>query len=69
MDRTHDEEGHRGTSANSRKSSGREKEVMWKSCSRATKPPLQIKLYSSKEGVRQIEGEKYERGERTAEGK
>lgn len=50
MDRTHDEEGHRGTSANSRKSSGRGKEVMWKSCSRATKPLLQIKLYGSKEG-------------------
>lgn len=38
--------------ANSSKSSGREKEVMWKSCSRATKPPLQIKLYGSKEGWR-----------------
>lgn len=56
-----DSEGHGRMAANSSKSSGREKEVMWKSCSRATKPPLQIKLYGSKEGQergRQIEGEK-----------
>lgn len=58
MGRTYDRVGHRRTSANSRKSSGGEKEVMWKSCSRATKPLLQIKLYGSKEGVRQIEGER-----------
>lgn len=50
MEKMYDREGHRRTTANSRKSSGWEKEVMWKSCSRATKPLLQIKLYSSKEG-------------------
>lgn len=37
---------------------------MWKSCNRATKPLLQIKLNCSTEGVRQIEGEKARRAER-----
>lgn len=52
-----------GQKKNSCKSSGREGEVMWKSCSRATKPLLQIKLNSSKEGVRPIQGEKARRRE------
>lgn len=64
-----DSEGHGQTAANSSKSSGREKEVMWKSCSRATKPPLQIKLYSSKEGWQRRGGDTDRGRERTAEGK
>lgn len=67
MGRTYDKEGHRRTSANSRKSSGGEKEVMWKSCSRATKPLLQIKLYGSKEG--EIEGERKRDRRRNCRGK
>lgn len=35
---------------------------MWKSCSHATKPLLQIKLHSSKEGMRTTGGEEAREG-------
>lgn len=35
---------------------------MWKSCSHATKPLVQIKLHSSKEGMRKTGGEEEREG-------
>lgn len=57
---------------NSSKFSGRKKKVMWKSCSRATKPLLQIKLHGSEEGRgggRETESQKEQEKELLGENK